>query len=146
QSARRHQGGVFVLVRTSNQGAGMFQDLVVGQAFQPDVPNKSQAGKPDLRPLYQHVGAAVAAWSRENPGACGLGDVGAVVGATYPAELALLRRQMPEVVFLVPGFGAQGGTADDIRPAFLPDGTGAVVNSSRGVLFPSSKSDDPDWE
>lgn len=124
QSARRAEAGVFVLVRTSNPGAGLFQDLPV------------QASDGSTRPLYQQVGAAVRAWAGENLGTCGLGDVGAVVGATYPAEMALLRRQMPEVIFLVPGFGAQGATAADVRAAFRADGSGAIVNSSRGILFP----------
>jgi orotidine-5'-phosphate decarboxylase len=127
-SARRAGGGVFVLVRTSNPGAGLFQDLTVGD-----------------RPLYQHVGASVATWSRENLGSCGLGDVGAVTGATYPEEMAVLRKQMPEVIFLVPGFGTQGGSAEDVRPAFRSDGSGAIVNSSRGVLFPFAPDDDA-WE
>ena len=68
-----------------------------------------------------------------------------MVGATYPAEAALLRRQMPETIFLVPGIGAQGGTAEDARAAFRADGSGAVVNSSRGVLFPFAP-DDAGWE
>lgn len=130
-SARKVGAGVFVLVRTSNAGAGQFQDLLV----QGDPP----------RPLYLHVGEAVAGWTRENLGTCGLGDVGAVVGATYPGEMALLRQAMPEVVFLVPGYGAQGGTADDVVPAFRPDGLGAVVSSSRGILFPFEPSDTA-WE
>ncbi len=128
QSARRVGAGVFVLVRTSNAGAGLFQDLIA-----------------DGRPIYQHVATAVAAWARENVGQCGLGDVGAVVGATYPAELAVLRRLTPDVIFLVPGYGAQGGGAADAAPAFRPDGLGAIVSSSRGVLFPF-KPDDPAWE
>ena len=128
QSARNAGAGVFVLVRTSNPGAGLFQDLVA-----------------DGRPVYQHVAEAVASWARENVGRCGLGDVGAVVGATYPAELASLRRLTPDVVFLIPGYGAQGGGAADVAPAFREDGMGAVVNSSRGVLFPF-KPDDPAWE
>ncbi len=127
-SARRCGGGVFVLVRTSNAGAGMFQDLRV-----------------DGRPLYRVVGEGVAAWARESLGADGLGDVGAVVGATYPAELAELRAALPEVIFLVPGFGVQGGTAADVRAAFRADGLGAVVNSSRGVLFPF-KPGEAGWE
>ncbi len=131
ESARKVSAGVFVLVRTSNPGAGLFQDLKV-------------QGEP-ARPLYQHVGAAVAGWARENLGRCGLGDVGAVVGATYPAEMAALRQAMPEVVFLVPGYGTQGGTADTAAPAFRPDGLGAVVSSSRGVLFPFKPSDAA-WE
>jgi orotidine-5'-phosphate decarboxylase len=133
QSARRAFAGVFVLVRTSNPGAGQFQDLTAA-AF-------GGEGKP----LYQHVGAAVASWSRENLGACGLGDVGAVVGATYPAELAALRQLLPEVIFLVPGFGAQGGGAAEVMPAFRPDGLGALVSSSRGVLFPFAP-EAADWE
>jgi orotidine-5'-phosphate decarboxylase len=133
ESARRASAGVFVLVRTSNPGAGQFQDLLV-----------SSNGAPP-RPLYQHVGEAVASWARENLGTCGLGDVGAVVGATYPAELALLRKLLPEVIFLVPGFGAQGGTAAAVAAAFRPDGLGAVVNSSRGILFPFQP-DEPRWE
>jgi orotidine-5'-phosphate decarboxylase len=134
-SARRVSAGVFVLVRTSNPGAGLFQDLLAS----------SGAADEALRPLYLHVGSAVAGWSRENVGACGLGDVGAVVGATYPAELTVLREAMPEVPFLVPGLGAQGGTAADVAPAFRPDGLGAVVNSSRGVLFPFAPTE-PRWE
>ncbi|MGL4551518.1 MAG: orotidine-5'-phosphate decarboxylase [Gemmataceae bacterium] len=127
-AARRDAGGVFVLVRTSNPGAGLFQDLVC-----------------DGRPVYRHVGERVAEWSRANVGDGGFGDVGAVVGATYPAELAELRAALPEVIFLVPGFGAQGGTAADVRAALRPDGLGAVVNSSRGVTFPFAPGA-ADWE
>jgi orotidine-5'-phosphate decarboxylase len=127
-SARRSNAGLFVLVRTSNPGAGLFQDLEC-------------RGKP----LYRHVGEAVAAWAREHLGTCGFGDVGAVIGATYPSELAELRRAMPEVIFLVPGYGAQGGTAADVAAAFRDDGLGAVVSSSRGVMFPF-KPDERDWE
>jgi orotidine-5'-phosphate decarboxylase len=133
ESARRVGAGLFVLVRTSNPGAGQFQDLLVS----------SETTSP--RPLYQHVGEAVAASARENVGACGLGDVGAVVGATYPAELATLRKLLPEVIILVPGFGAQGGKAAEVAPAFRPDGLGAIVNSSRGILFPFQP-DEPRWE
>ena len=87
----------------------------------------------------------MAGWARESVGACGLGDVGAVVGATYPAELARLRQLLPGVIFLVPGYGAQGGSAADTAAAFRPDGLGAVVNSSRGILFPFAP-DALDWE
>jgi len=132
-SARRAGAGLFVLVRTSNPGAGQFQDLLISSNSTPP------------RPLYQHIGEAVAAWTRENLGACGLGDVGAVVAATYPTELATLRKLMPEVIFLVPGFGAQGGTAADVAPAFRPDGLGALISSSRGILYPFQP-DEPHWE
>jgi orotidine-5'-phosphate decarboxylase len=127
-SARRSGGGLFILVRTSNPGAGQFQDLDCGG-----------------RPLFYRVAEAVRSWAREVVGECGLGDAGAVVGATYPAELALLREAMPEVPFLVPGYGAQGGSAADVAAAFRPDGTGAVVNSSRGITC-SFRPDDADWE
>jgi orotidine-5'-phosphate decarboxylase len=127
-AGRRDGRGLFVLVRTSNAGAGLFQDLVC-----------------DGRPLYQHVAAAVAAWNGASLGACGLGDVGAVVGATHPAELKLLREQLSDVWLLVPGYGVQGGMAADVRAAFRADGLGAVVNSSRGVTFPF-KPEEPQWE
>jgi orotidine-5'-phosphate decarboxylase len=128
ESARRSGRGIFVLVRTSNPGAGRFQDLLC-----------------DGRPVYVHVAEAVGQWSRENRGQCGLGDVGAVVGATYPAELEDLRKLISEVPFLVPGFGSQGGSAQDVAAAFRDDGLGAIINSSRGIIF-SFKPADPKWE
>lgn len=120
--------GVFILVRTSNPGAGQFQNLEC-----------------DGRKLYQHVAAAVNEWNRPTIGGCGLGDIGAVVGATNPTELASLRQEMPDVWFLVPGYGAQGGSAKDVAAAYRPDGLGAIVNSSRGITFPFHP-DDPNWE
>jgi orotidine-5'-phosphate decarboxylase len=127
-AARKFQRGLFVLVRTSNPGAGLFQDLVCGGL-----------------PVYRLVAAAVAEWNAGGLGACGLGDVGAVVGAPHPRELGELRAALPDAWFLVPGYGAQGGTAADVQAAFRPDGLGAVVNSSRGVTFPFHP-DDPAWE
>ena len=82
--------------------------------------------------------------ARENLGKCGFGDVGAVVGATYPAEMAQLRQMLPEVVFLVPGFGARA-LGRRHRRGLLRRWPGAIVNSSRGVLFPFA-ADDPAWE
>ena len=128
ETARATDRGVFVLVRTSNPGAGLFQDLDSG-------------GKP----LYEHVAEAVARWNADSVDATGLGAVGAVVGATNPRELLKLRELLPQVWFLVPGYGVQGGTAADVRTAIRHDGLGAIVNSSRGVTFPFHP-DDPDWE
>jgi orotidine-5'-phosphate decarboxylase len=122
RAARRAQRGLFVLVRTSNPGGGRFQNLVC-----------------DGEPLYRHVGKAVAEWDAGN------GDVGAVVGATNPKELAELRALMRHVWFLVPGYGTQGGTAADVKAGFRSDGLGAVVNSSRGITFPFSPTDH-EWE
>jgi orotidine-5'-phosphate decarboxylase len=127
-SARRCEAGVFVLVRTSNKGAGQFQDL-----------------RCEGKPLYQHVAEAVGTWAAENVGACGFGDVGAVVGATHPQELAQVRAWIPQVVFLVPGYGAQGGSAVDTAAAFRADGAGGIINSSRGITA-CFKPDEPKWE
>ena len=128
QSARRTGCGVYVLVRNSNAGSGQFQDL-----------------KTDGEPLFQRVADAVRAWTRENLGRDNYGDVGAVIGATYPAELAALRKGMPEVPFLVPGYGAQGGGAADVAQGFADNGLGAVVNSSRGIIA-SFNPTVADWE
>jgi len=127
-SARSAQAGVFVLVRTSNKGAVLFQDLQC-----------------EGRPVYEHVGDAVAKWNAESLGECGFGDVGAVVGATHPEELKRLREMMPDVIFLVPGYGAQGGTAADCKAAFRADGLGAIINSSRGITA-SFAPEESQWE
>ena len=110
--------GVFVLVKTSNPGGRMLQDLTC-----------------DGQPLYRHVAGYVERMAGETAGACGYGAVGAVVGATYPAQLVELRAAMPHTWFLVPGFGAQGGTAADVAGAFDSQGRGAIVNNSRGIIF-----------
>lgn len=86
-------------------------------------------------PLWERVASLVADWGQELKGECGYSLLGAVVGATYPDDLARLRRLMPGTPFLVPGFGAQGGGVDDVLGAFDADGLGAVVNSSRGIIF-----------
>jgi orotidine-5'-phosphate decarboxylase len=126
--ARSAGRGIFVLVRTSNPGSSLFQDLDCSG-----------------RKLYQRVAESVVKWNEPGISTCGLGDIGAVIGATHPAELAELRASMPAVWFLVPGYGAQGGTARDVAAAFRSDGLGAIVNSSRGITFPFQP-DDPNWE
>ena len=115
--------GIFVLVKTSNPGGGMFQDLsIVG-------------GPIDGRPLYQHVAQAVDSWAQSSAGQCGYGAVGAVVGATYPDQLVELRSVMPHAWLLVPGYGSQGAGARDVRGAFDERGLGAIVNNSRAIIF-----------
>jgi len=116
--AVERSAGVFILVKTSNPGGGLFQDLVA-----------------DGRPLYRHVAEYVECLAAETVGECGYGAVGAVAGATYPEQLAELRSAMPHTWFLVPGFGSQGGTAADVAAAFDRQGTGAIVNNSRGIIF-----------
>jgi len=116
--ATERGAGVYVLVRTSNPGAGTFQD-------------RTQAGQT----LYQTVADVVESLSGATADAEGYGCVGAVVGATYPAELVELRQRMPHVPLLIPGYGSQGGTAADVAAAFRADGLGALVNNSRGINF-----------
>ena len=89
----------------------------------------------DGRPIYQHVAELVQRLSLNSMSDTGYGSVGAVVGATYPEQLLELRRAMPNAWILVPGFGAQGGTARDVSGAFDDRGLGAIVNSSRGIIF-----------
>lgn len=110
--------GIYVLVRTSNKDSKLVQDL----------------GTPRV---YERVADSVVAWGRELVGRSGLSSVGAVVGATHPAELTQLRERMPATPFLIPGYGAQGAGAKDIAGGFLAGGRGALVNSSRGILFAS---------
>jgi orotidine-5'-phosphate decarboxylase len=118
ETARKRSAGIFVLVKTSNPGGGMFQDLVA-----------------DGRPVYQHVAEYVERAARETAGNCGYGLVGAVVGATYPKQTVELRAAMPHAWFLVPGFGTQGAKAPDVAGAFDARGLGAIVNSSRAIIF-----------
>jgi orotidine-5'-phosphate decarboxylase len=108
---------VFVLVRTSNPGAADFQDLRI-------------AGEP----LCDVVARAVTRWGDALPRAHGYGPVGAVVGATWPDELARLRALLPHAWLLLPGVGAQGGRIADLERAFDQRGLGALVNQSRGVM------------
>jgi orotidine-5'-phosphate decarboxylase len=91
--------------------------------------------KCDGRCVYEHVAGHVEKLAAQTQGQCGYGAVGAVVGATYPEQLAELRRQMPHAWLLVPGYGSQGGTARDVAGAFDPRGYGAVINNSRGIIF-----------
>lgn len=108
--------GIFILVKTSNPSSGEFQDRII-----------------DGKPLYEHVANKVREWGED-----AMGDaysyVGAVVGATYPEMGAALRKVMPKTLILVPGYGAQGGTGKDLKVFFNPDGLGAIVNSSRGII------------
>lgn len=118
QTAVERKAGVFVLVKTSNPGGAMLQDLLA-----------------DGRPLYRHVADWVERQAQQTAAACDYGAVGAVVGATWPEQLAELRQAMPHAWLLVPGYGAQGGTAADVAAAFDAQGLGAIVNNSRGIIF-----------
>ena len=116
---KEEKKGIFVLVKTSNPSSGEFQDRQIADAGN--------------RPLYEVVGEQVAKWGETH-----MGDtysyVGAVVGATYPEMGKVLRKIMPKIYILVPGYGAQGGKGADLVHFFNEDGLGAIVNSSRGII------------
>jgi orotidine-5'-phosphate decarboxylase len=116
-SAWEYSKGVFVLVKNSNASAGDIQDL------------DTAVGK-----VYEVVGDLVSAWGTGSAGRYGYSAVGAVVGATYPAQAEALRKRMPDAFFLVPGYGTQGATAEDVRPCFRENGLGAIVNNARGII------------
>ncbi len=116
--ALERAAGLYVLVRTSNPGAGTFQDRLT-----------------EGSPLYRGVASVVEELALQTCGGDGFAAVGAVVGATWPSELAELRAAMPHAPLLVPGYGSQGAGAADVSAAFRDDGLGALVNSSRGILF-----------
>ena len=110
--------GIFVLVKTSNPSSGELQDRVLDSE----------------ETIYRTMGNMCENWGKELPGKYGYSGVGAVVGATYPAQLGELRKALPRTFFLVPGYGAQGGGGADVAPGFDENGLGAVVNSSRGIM------------
>jgi orotidine-5'-phosphate decarboxylase len=111
--------GIFVLVKTSNPGSGDIQDRV------------TETGNT----ISTHLAGLVAEWGQTLVGDSGYSSIGAVVGATFPAEAAMLRTLMPKAIILVPGYGAQGGTAESAAVNFNADGLGAVVNASRSVTY-----------
>ncbi|MCQ4726130.1 orotidine-5'-phosphate decarboxylase [Anaerotignum faecicola] len=122
ENCRNYDKGMFVLVKTSNPNSGQLQDLDVG-------------GKT----LYQKVGELTSEWGKELVGKYGYSSVGAVVGATHREQAEKLRKLMPDTFFLVPGYGAQGGKAEDLAVCFDKDGLGAIVNSSRGIIAAHQK-------
>ena len=119
-ACRRHGKGIFVLARTSNHGAADLQGLGL-----------AGGGTVDER-----VASMVDQLGEGLVGAAGYSSVGAVVGATFPADAARLRRLMPRAIFLLPGYGAQGGGAEGLAACFDRDGLGAVVSASRSVTYP----------
>lgn len=108
--------GLFLLIKTSNPSSADFQDLMIGDET-----------------LYQKMARKVSNWGSGFIGSSGYSAIGAVVGITYPAEFAVIKAMMPNTFFLIPGYGAQGGTGRDIAEIFK-DGICGVVNSSRGLI------------
>ena len=123
--AEAHNKSIFVLLRTSNPSSKELQELIL------------QDGKP----VYEHMADLIENWGAAHVGKHGYSRVGAVVGATHPEEGKRLRELMPHTFFLVPGYGAQGGTAKDVAGMFDKNAEGAIVNSSRGIIGAWRKSE-----
>lgn len=115
---RERDKGIYVLVKTSNKSSGELQDLKLE----------------DGTPIYAKMGDLCEKWGADTIGKYGYSAVGAVVGATYPEMLTELRKRLPHTMFLVPGYGAQGGGAEGLKGGFDENGLGAIVNSSRAVM------------
>ena len=117
EDCKARNKSIFVLVKTSNPSSRELQDLVAGD-----------------RVVYKVMGDLTQRLGKDTEGKYGFTAAGAVVGATYPSDLRDLRRRLEHTFFLVPGYGAQGGTAEDVRFAFDKYGRGAIINSSRGIM------------
>jgi orotidine-5'-phosphate decarboxylase len=125
KESQKYGKGIFVLVKTSNASSGDLQDL--------QMKNENT--------VYEIVANYLESWGADDLGQDGYSLLGAVVGATYPAQAKKLRTIMPKSIFLVPGYGAQGGTSADVKACFNDDGLGAIVSSSRGITFAWENSD-----
>ncbi|MDE6585808.1 MAG: orotidine-5'-phosphate decarboxylase [Clostridia bacterium] len=118
EDIKANDKSIFVLVKTSNPSSGELQNL------------KLENGKY----IYEQMGELVSDWGKDSIGKYGYSEVGAVVGATHPEEAERLRKQLPHTFFLIPGYGAQGGSAQMLKVCFDKHGLGGVVNSSRGII------------
>jgi orotidine-5'-phosphate decarboxylase len=119
QTAAAEKKGLFVLVRTSNPGSAALQDAVLA----------------DGRTYSQNLAGLLAPVAEKYVGESGWSSIGAVVGATQPQTMADMRKRLPRSIFLLPGYGVQGATAEMTREAFTPGGQGALVSASRSVLY-----------
>jgi orotidine-5'-phosphate decarboxylase len=128
-ACRRHGGGIFLLVKTSNAGSADVQDLAMS----------------DAHPLWHHVARLVAEWGEDLVGEHGLSSVGMVVGATHPRAIAEARRLAPQAIMLLPGIGAQGGSAADVARAFTSGPASALVSVSRSLIYAYRATGSPDW-
>ena len=118
EDCKNYDKGIFILVKTSNKSSGQLQDLLIYEG----------------KSIYEIVAEHVEDWGKSLIGKYGYSSVGAVVGATYPNQAKILRKIMKQAYILVPGYGAQGGTARDAAHSFDSDGLGAIVNASRSVM------------
>ncbi|MDE7281834.1 MAG: orotidine-5'-phosphate decarboxylase [Ruminiclostridium sp.] len=126
----QYDKGMFVLAKTSNPSSGELQDQKIGD-----------------RAIYEVMGDMCEEWGKQLEGKYGYSGVGIVAGATYPEQIAILRKRLPHTFFLIPGYGAQGASAKDISAAFDEHGLGGIVNSSRGIMcaYQKEKCDEKDY-
>ena len=117
EDCKKYDKGIFVLVKTSNQSSGEFQDKIS-----------------DGKTVYEHMADMVEIWGQDSIGKFGYSDVGAVIGATYPRQAEKIRQTHPHIFVLIPGYGAQGGSAQGLVPNFDKKGLGGIVNNSRAIL------------
>ena len=118
EDCKKYDKGIFILVKTSNPSSGDLQDL------------KLETGEE----VYTKVAKLVETWGEDLIGEYGYSSIAAVVGATYPEQLSQIRETAPHTFFLIPGYGAQGGKADDIALGFDKNGLGGIVNASRSLM------------
>ncbi|HOV69321.1 MAG TPA: orotidine-5'-phosphate decarboxylase [Clostridia bacterium] len=118
KDCKTHDKGIFILVKTSNPSSGQLQDIVLS----------------DGRTVYELIGDYVADWGKDNIGSHGYSDIGAVIGATYPEQGETMRKRLPHVFFLMPGYGAQGAAGKDLTGYFDSSGLGGIVNASRSLI------------
>lgn len=118
EDIKKYDKSIFVLVKTSNPSSGELQNL------------KLENGNY----IYEQMGDLVAEWGKDTIGKYGYSEVGAVVGATHPEEAERLRKRLKHTFFLIPGYGAQGGSAQMLKVCFDKNGLGGIVNSSRGII------------
>ena len=118
EDCKKYDKGIFILVKTSNPSSGELQDL------------KLENGQE----VYMQVANLVEKWGEDLIGEYGYSSIAAVVGATYPEQLEQIRKEAPHTYFLIPGYGAQGGKANDIALGFDKNGLGGIVNASRSLM------------
>lgn len=141
EDCKKYNKGIFVLVKTSNPSSGEIQDLKLESRI-----NQPKAGPPwaenhESRTIFEEVASLAELWGSDLISDSGFSSVGVVVGATYPEQAKKLREMLPSAIFLVPGYGAQGGGAADTLPCFKENGTGTIINNSRGIIFAYQKNE-----
>jgi len=130
KSCQENGKGLFVLLKTSNPGSKDFQDVIL------------QNGKK----LYELVAEKIDILGKQLIGISGFSSIGAVVGATFPQEAKNIRKLLPKTFFLVPGYGAQGAKAEDLKDYFNDDGTGAIINASRSIIYAYKNPQEKNWQ